>query len=472
MRLNRALTAALVVGLAAAVTGQQEYSRRTPIVVAFERSHDAVVSISSAELRAVQDDFFSWGSAWPFAPRRVQLVPALGSGFIVHEQGYIVTNAHVVARAVKVTIMMAGDDKKYDAELVQMDEAADVALLKIEHDGPLPAVVLGQSDDLMIGETVLAIGNPFGYQHTLTDGVISAIHRDLELSEEFKLRDLIQISAPINPGSSGGPLLNINGEVIGINTAIRRAAEGIGFSIPVDNLRGRLAAMLNVDRLRRIDLGLEVAQQSDESASEKTGGQVVVQSVWPGGAADKAGLAVGDVLVSIDGQAVRSDLDFLLYMLEAPVGQTVRFEVKRKKDKSYHCAVVLRERPKPNGVALAEELFGMKVGELTAGTIRKYEIVGNPGDVVVLAAERNSPAAYAGIEPGDVLVVMNDKQVQSLEDVGLLLELMGPDVSVRMTVHRTERDRWGRYRPATYHGTLRTRGKAEEGTSKAKKFAL
>ena len=204
-------------------------------------------------------------------------------------------------------------------------------------------------------------------------------------------------------------MLNINGEVIGINTAIRRAAEGIGFSIPVDNLRGRLAAMLNVDRLRRIDLGLEVAQQSDESASEKTGGKVVVQSVWPGGAADKAGLAAGDVLVSIDGQAVRSDLDFLLYMLEAPVGQTVRFEVKWKKDKSYHCAVVLRERPKPDGVALAEELFGMKVGELTAGTIRKYEIVGNPGDVVVLAAERNSPAAYAGIEPGDVLVVMNDK---------------------------------------------------------------
>lgn len=458
MKLNRIFMAVLVLGLTAAATAQQRHARRTPIVEAFESNRGAVVSISSTEVRVVQDDFFSRGFAFPFRAHRWKRVPALGSGFIVHESGYIVTNAHVVATAIEVKIMMARDDKQYDARLVHMDKAGDVALLKIEPDGPLPAVRLGRSDDLMIGETVLAIGNPFGYQQTLTDGVISAVHRDLELDEQLELRDLIQISAPINPGSSGGPLLNINGDVIGMNTAIRRAAEGIGFSIPVDNLRERLGALLNVDRLRRIDLGLEVTQVPKDPASESPAGKVVVQSVWPGGAADKAGLKAGDVLHKIDDQTIQSDLDFLLYMLEAPLGAKVRFTVRRQANERYRCTIVLRERPIPDGATLAQKWFGMKLGELTAGTIRKYDLqTGKPGDVVVLSVERNSPAAFAGIEPRDVLTAMNGSQVQTLADVGLLLELMGPDVPVRMTVQRTEAGHWGRYVAVPYHGTLRTR---------------
>lgn len=461
MKMRRFVIGVLVVAwVTGAAVGQERYARRTPIVEAFERNRDAVVSISSAEVRAVQDDFFTLGHNWPFGRQRLALVPSLGSGFIVDGRGYIVTNTHVVKRAVQVTIVMAGGEKTYEAKIVQMDEASDVALLKIEADEPLPTVQLGHSDDLMIGETVMAIGNPFGYQLTLTDGVISAIHRDLEFGDEIELRDLIQVSAAINPGSSGGPLLNINGEVIGMNTAIRKAAEGIGFSIPVDKMREALGSMLNIDRLRRIDFGVEVSVGKDAGERAELAGGLAVRRVWPGSAAEKAGLKVGDVLRKIDGRKLRSELDFLLHMLEAPEGKKVKLEVTRGTDKTYRFAITLRRRGKPDGEALAESLFGIKLGELTTAAIKKYAILAESGDVVVRAVEADSPGAYAGIEPGDVLVTMNGKKVRGLEDVGLGLELLGEGVAVEIVVHRTERGRW-RYVAVPYRGTLRTRKRAD-----------
>jgi serine protease Do len=224
------------------ISGQEKYSRRTPIVEAFEKNKDAVVSISGKQA-ARPRDIFSWDiDEWFFSQPRPQTTPFLGSGFIIDSRGYIVTNNHVVDKAIEINISRA-DGKVYKGRKIAADES-------------LPTVILRREDDLLIGETVLAIGSPFGYQQTLTDGIVSAVHRDL-IIDNNKFPNLIQISAPINPGNSGGPLLNINGEVVGINTAIRRAAQGIGFAIPVPQLLQQLPKILSreIEIDQRIDFG-------------------------------------------------------------------------------------------------------------------------------------------------------------------------------------------------------------------------
>ena len=233
--------------------GKQNYSRKTPVVEAFDLNKDAVVNIASKQHVRVRDRF--WGD-FPFGERKVE-IPSLGSGFIIDHRGYIITNAHVVEDADDITIIMADRVSKYQARKVAIDRNVDLAVLKIDVDKILPTVTLGRSADLMTGETILAIGNPFGYNHTLTDGIVSAIHEDLSM-DNGRTVNMIQISAPINPGNSGGPLININGELVGINTAIRESAEGIGFAIPIDVLRDKLPDMINVEKLRRMDFGLQV----------------------------------------------------------------------------------------------------------------------------------------------------------------------------------------------------------------------
>ena len=249
-----------ILSASAGLTAQGPYSRRTPIVEAFEKNKDSIVSITSKYVTEIEmgTPFRFWGGDdFPFLRRRME-IPTLGSGFVINPDGYILTNAHVVARADFIEVITS-DGSRYRSQKVAEDRLADLALLKIDSDKPLPVVTFN-CDELMIGETVLAIGNPFGYQQTLTDGILSAIHRDVELDEDLVLPEMIQISAPINPGNSGGPLLNINGEVIGMNTAIRRAAQGIGFAIPIERIRKNLLNMLNkeIDIKRRLDFGLTV----------------------------------------------------------------------------------------------------------------------------------------------------------------------------------------------------------------------
>jgi S1-C subfamily serine protease len=210
-------------------------SRRTPVVEVFESARDAVVSISSTEKVIVRsrspfDSFFDEFFEMP--PSRERSRDIVGSGFVIHSQGYIVTNAHVVARSSEQRVMFAGG-AEYEATIVAADKSRDLAILKIDAGTSLPTLPFGRSDDLMIGETVVAIGNPFGFQHTVTAGVVSAVNRDVTISREIVFEDLIQTDASINPGNSGGPLLNALGQLIGVNTAIRGDAENIGFAIPV-----------------------------------------------------------------------------------------------------------------------------------------------------------------------------------------------------------------------------------------------
>jgi len=447
-----ATTAGAPQGLAAG----SDVSRRTPVVEAFERNKDAVVSISSKYKvqELVVDDIFGWG--WDFGlpfRRREREVPWLGSGFVINANGYIVTNAHVVRRADEITVIMA-DNTEYKARKVAEDSRSDLALLKIESDKLLPKVTLGRSDDLMIGETVLAIGNPFGYQHTLTEGILSSIHRDVKLTDELVLPEMLQISAPINPGNSGGPLLNIRGEVIGINTAIRRAAQGIGFAIPIDQLCENLPKMINIERLRRIDFGLTVSNIKDRKEPG-----VKVDAVRSGSAAAKADFKPGDVIIRVDDKAVGSATDFYLDMLERRLDTTVSYEVRRrgKRERSYKFELTLRQRPQPDGNELARQLFGLELGRLTQAIIKRYHLAGKIGDVVVMKVEKGSPAYYAHIEAGDILLSLDGVVIKDIEQLGYKLETLRSGSQVKVAYARTETV--GSYiLVKQYNTTLRSRG--------------
>ena len=276
----------------------------------------------------------------------------LGSGFVVHEDGFIVTNAHVVENVKRIKVVFS-DGREFQARVISTDASKDLAVLRIDAGGKLPFVELGRSDDLMIGETVIAIGNPYGYSNTVTSGVVSAVGRDIQVSEGFWLRGLIQTDAPINPGNSGGPLLNVNGQLIGITTAIRAEAQNIGFAIPVDMLADNVGQMLMPEKLRRVRLGLTIGRMT--TAGPFRG--LVVSSVSKGSPADDKKLATGDLILEIDGHKPHSIVDFYIRMIDKEVGQPIRLSYVRPSEKNPKSRVVelaMLPRPVPDGRALAK----------------------------------------------------------------------------------------------------------------------
>jgi len=356
---------------------QTKYSRRTPVVEAFEKNKDAVVSITGKQLVRQTDPFFWDFDDWFSFRPKFREMPFLGSGFLIDERGYVITNAHVVEEATEIIVVMS-DQQEYQAKKIAANRAADLALLKIEPKTPgkkFPKAVLWRGRDLWIGETVLAIGNPYGYQHTLTEGIISARHRNLEI-EKRTFEDLIQISAPINPGNSGGPLININGEVIGVNTAIRRAAQGIGFAIPIDQLCREVPKMLGVqiETQLRVDFGAKVVDSvpKETSTAADPVKQVKIETVRAESAATKAGLKKDDIITAVNGTNINSAIDFYLELLEHKIGSQISFNILRPTDtgigsssRRRTIAMVLKARPKPNATYLAKELLGIKITSLS-----------------------------------------------------------------------------------------------------------
>lgn len=458
---------------------QEKYPRRTPIVEAFEKNKDAVVSITGKQLTR-RDDIFGWDlEEWFFFRPRPMARPFLGSGFLLDKRGYIVTNAHVVADALEINVILS-DDSKYDARLIALDRTSDLALLKIAADKLFPAVTLGRSDDLMIGETVLAIGNPFGYQHTLTEGIISAVHRDMAI-EDRVFPSLIQISAPINPGNSGGTLLNINGEVIGINTAIRRAAEGIGFAIPIDLLRESLPRMLSmkIESELRIDLGMTVGDP-DPAAGGAVGRQGLrVCGIRAESAAARAGLQEGDIITALNGETTATAIDFYLNLLEHELGGKLNMQVLRKEDaaltttkgKRFKIEMVLRERPKPDGARLAQRFFGMKVDSISARAARNYGWAVEQGTVRVVSVERSSPADNAGIEAGDLIISLNQNVVKNLDELGYKLEMLREGSLVKLTIRRLRENQIS-IRLWDFETTLRVRSSRGSSDETSERFRL
>jgi len=396
--------------------------RRTPIVKVVEQVRDSIVNISATGLVNVERrDFFDLFLMPPIQRK----VSSIGSGFVLHEAGYIVTNAHVVDRSIDLRVTFANGDA-YKAEVLVSDRHHDLAILQIRPKRPLKPIPMGNSDDLMPGETVIAIGNPLTYANTVTSGIISALHRRIEHFSEVVYDDLIQTDAAINPGSSGGPLLNILGELIGINTAIRAGAENIGFAIPVDRLRALLPAMLDsaIADERHFRLGLRV-----EGAERPR-----VVELLAGSAADQAEIRVGDELVRVDGRSVGRDVDFYISMLGRSVGDQVAMELRRG-GKMREVTLTLTEIPKPDGLALARAKFGLLVEKLTPQAARLFGVRTNAG-VLVVDVERRSPADRARCRPGDLLVRIGEYRISQPDVLGALLEDVEPDTPADLTLWR------------------------------------
>lgn len=416
------------------------FERRTPIVLAYEKTYKAVVNISGERLVATSRwpgfDLHDWWFGGDLFAPRYQVV--LGSGIVIHEDGYLATNAHVIkdTRSLKITF---SDGSEYPAEVISADEGKDLSVLKINAEKKLPFIHLGRSEDLMIGETVIAIGNPFGYAHTLTRGVISALGRDIQVYKGFWLRGLIQTDAPINPGNSGGPLLNINGELIGINNAINPEAQNIGFAIPVDTLANNLIHMLMPEKLRRVRLGLVIGRMKRQGQNRG----LAVDSVIKESPAEKEGMRTGDLLVQIDGKELTSFIDFYVKMMNKETGEPILMEYIRPSEAKRRVArLTMVVRPLPDGRKLAEEFFQMEVSELTERVARRFGYASAYPILIVTNVEGDGQAEQVGIEAGDLIREINDATVSTLKEFSLEMEKISEGDRVSVKILRISQEGW------------------------------
>jgi len=425
----------------------QDDPRVTPVVRAYRRAAPAVVNISSERIVAARwglfgPDDFGLEDIFPAPVRRVP-VHSLGSGVIIHPAGYVVTNAHVVRRAEKITVTLL-DASRYAAKVIAAEEDQDLAVLRLQlpADKKLPSLSFGRSDDLMVGETVIAIGNPLGYANTLTTGVISATDRTLEFRGNLRYEHLIQTDAPINPGNSGGPLLNIKGELIGINTAIRSDAQNIGFAIPIDTLHRELAHLLDVERLRRVVFGAEVVVARLAGIEGPPG--LYVAGLQAGTPAAEH-LKVGDHLLELNGIRLRQMPDFVCTLHAAAIDEPATIRLRRG-EKELLVTVRLRVKPPPDGDALAWRYFGMRLRDLTPALARKLGLPIANG-LLVVAMERGGPADRLGVQLKDVLFQVGKYYVTDLDELGLVLENLDTTQPVRIGILRGRVRAWAPIRP-------------------------
>jgi serine protease Do len=376
-------------------------SRRTPVVAVTERVSPAVVNISTESIVRQVDPFFGG-----FVPPRQRRTQALGSGLIVDPKGIVVTNAHVVEGASKIVVTTL-DQREMEAELLGSDHDADLAVLKVAG-RDLPAVPIGTSSDLMIGESVVAIGNPFGLSHSVTTGVLSARGRTVPSdSGERLFTDFLQTDASINPGNSGGPLVNIEGAVIGINTAIVSGANGIGFAIPADRVRRVVDDLLRFGELKPLWTGVRLLTVDPELASryelpERRG--ALVFKLYPKSPGTQAGLQEGDVVLAVQSQPVTAREDISTAIYSVPAGTPLRLQVRRD---GKTLDVTLRPVVPPAGLGLRilEERVGLSVSERQGGLLVSRVLAG-------------SAAGKTGLVPGDIVVGVGNREIREAEMLG------------------------------------------------------
>jgi Do/DeqQ family serine protease len=385
--------------------------RRSLVVQAVEKSGPAVVNISTeqvTERRASpfpfpQDPFFEefFRDFADPRPRRFKTT-SLGSGVIVAADGTIMTNVHVVERASRIHVTLA-DQRQFDAKLVGADADADIAVLRVDAGAPLPFIALGNSADVLIGETVIAIGNPFGLSHTVTTGVVSALGRSLR-EEERTFTDFIQTDASINPGNSGGPLLNIRGELIGINTAIYGKAQGIGFAIPVDRARRVMKDLVSYGEVRRAWVGLVVQDLTPELARHfGTGRGVIVAEVEPKSPADTAGFARGDAILKVGGREVGSREEFEQRIDDHAQGERITV-TRRRDDRDEDVELVVAAFPAARADQLAWQLLGL-------------DAAADDDGLVVQRVRAGSPAARIGVQRGDRLLGLGGAPLHTVAEL-------------------------------------------------------
>jgi serine protease Do len=429
----------------------------------------AVVSITTTEVFKDSDlrkrgqldpfDYFFPGPGMPNPHRRrgeeddEHEQKSGGSGFIISPDGYILTNNHVVENATKVEVHYGADDSgegghTVTAKIVGRDPSTDVALVKIEVSRQLPIVPLGDSDRIRKGDWAIAIGNPFQFENTLTVGVISAKGRSLGLSSETRsFENFIQTDAAINFGNSGGPLLNINGEVIGINTAIRGGgAQNLGFATPINTAK-QLLPQLKKGKVVRSYLGMSITDINDETRaalSLPSDRGAFVQNVTPDKPADRAGIQAGDVIIQVNDHQVRRNRDLIDYISAQPVGSTIKVTVLREGQQKTLSAVTA-ERPPDTELPRADQnapggqsgptrnKIGISVQELSPAVRQMYGIDNSIQGIVITNVKEVSPAAEK-VQEGDVIISANGQKITNIDQFRKIVEDAKPGQYLRLYV--------------------------------------
>jgi len=352
---------------------------------------------------------------------------ALGSGFIIDNDGYIITNYHVIENAQMINVVLF-DNTEVDAEIIGGDEKTDIALIKIEPPFELDKVKFGNSDNIRVGDWILAIGNPFGLGGSVTAGIVSAKSRDIAAGP---YDNFIQTDASINQGSSGGPMFNMNGEVIGINTALFSStgtSTGVGFAIPINTAGWIIGQLEQSGEVKRGWIGLRIQANTRETAKMlnlKEGQGVVVSSITENSPAAKAGILVGDVILNLGKTEISNPKDFSRLVAETPVGKEIQLLLWRNQEVRT-VAVKVQDMPKPakteiksNNVPVVENdeivrITGIKMREITPDIIKALNLSPMTMGLLVESVDVNSDAAKMGLKRGDIIMKIDKKDVLTL----------------------------------------------------------
>ncbi|MFK8111917.1 MAG: trypsin-like peptidase domain-containing protein [Rubripirellula sp.] len=394
-------------------------ARETPTVLAIRRASPAVVNIHGQKtVRSTAANMA--GSTDPDSFRQVN---GMGTGVIIDASGYVITNYHVVEDVDDIRVTLHNGETT-SADLIATRIRNDLALIKLRADKPLQTIPRGTSSDLMVGETVIAIGNAYGYVHTCTLGIISALHRNVPVNETQDYVDLIQISAGINPGNSGGPLLNINGDLIGVNVAVRVGAQQIAFTIPIDQVVEIVTEMIDQHNENRLITGLRT------TGGPRDGDGVTVAHVSASSPAAREGLKPGDRVVRVGSQPVDDRLDYALALLNSKAGKPLQIAIDRSGRQFEMAVKVDTARTETRSVAeLAWSVIGVQAKPVAEATMRRLNSrmrTKYRGGLYVTAVRPGSAADQQGITPGDVLLGIHGWQTSTMKDLAGILE--HPDI--------------------------------------------
>jgi serine protease Do len=421
------------------------------------------------------DEFFyrffgnPFGNQSPDMPQRKG--EALGSGVVVDRAGYILTNNHVVDKADRIQVKFPNDTAEYDAKVVGVDAPTDLAVIRVEGKRDLVPAKIGNSDAVRVGDWAVAIGSPFGFQATVTAGIISATARDIDPSMQFQ--HFLQTDAAINPGNSGGPLLNIRGEVIGINTAIASRSggyQGIGFALPINTAAQVYNDIIKTGKVTRGGIGVSFTPSDSPGASAllKANGVnegAFVQSVAPGGPAEKAGLKDGDVIVAINGKPIRDGNQLIGIVTQTPIGTALDLNVVRGGKRESHKVVVgdlaqifpdrfgsgtESAENKPGNTAAS---FGMSIQNLSEQQRTNLGLKVK-GGVQVVDVDANSFAEDIGLQKGDVITEINHQAVNSVQDLQHVRDTLKPGDAVYFRVLQRPPNGRGDWTASYVAGTL------------------
>ena len=440
-------------------------NQSNPIVSIVKNASVAVVNIDVEKTarRSVSpfpfddDPFFKhfFGDQFKEFTRSVPM-KGRGSGFIVTKDGQILTNNHVVDGVDKITVSVLlsdGNKKTYPAKVLGNDPTYDIAVIKIEPDENLPVLELGDSDAIEVGEWVVAIGNPYGFEHTVTAGVISAKNRSIH-TQDVNFDDFLQTDAAINPGNSGGPLLNMEGKVIGINTAIIPYAQGLGFAIPVNRAKEITNDLVSFGRVKRGWLGVSIRDINEKIAKAygvKGTEGAMINDVFKGDPADKAGIKRGDVVIELNGSKIKDANSFVQKVRTLAPNSTAKLVIIRK-GKRMTFNVKLGERPNTadgrpesprrndgtkessSGTDSLKDFGILNAVPVTDSLRRQYKIASSTEGLVVTKIDRNSQASSDGeIREGDLILEVNSHEVKTADD---LKKAVGNDESVVLMIER------------------------------------